>query len=69
LIEIYFFKRCAGVILNKVKEICFMKGNLFFPLIAAAMSGMKLGMLGGYHQAQEYLFLPIAKNNPKIPVF
>jgi hypothetical protein len=34
-----------------------MNDSLFFPLIAAAMSGRKLYMLGGYHQAQGNLII------------
>ena len=35
-----FLNRFARVILNKVKELCFMKGNLFFPLIAAGVASV-----------------------------
>ena len=35
-----FFTRCARVILNGVKEVCYMKGNFVYPLIAAGMASV-----------------------------
>ena len=35
-----FLNRYARVILNKMKELSFMKGNLFYPLIAAGVASV-----------------------------
>ncbi len=33
-------KRCARVILNKVKELCCLNDSLFYPLIAAGVASV-----------------------------
>ena len=35
-----FLKRCARVILNRVKELSFIKVTLFYPLIAAGVASV-----------------------------
>ena len=40
MLEFIFLKRCARVILNRVKELSFIKVTLFYPLIAAGMASV-----------------------------